>query len=352
MGEAGVGVVVVAYDSAEVIVDCVRSLLASEGAPLRIVICDNASPDDTAARLRRLAADTRTPLVELAEGGALPEGRLPARGITLLRLSVNGGFAAGANAGLRLLLAAPEVALFWVLNPDCVVEPTTAAAYRRCAAAAGPFALMGGRVVYMDPPHRIQTDGARVSRWTGVVHSLNQGALPADTPLPAAGALDLVSGANMVASRRFLETCGLMEEGFFLYYEEVDWAFRRGALPLVVCQQALVRHHGGTAIGSGTIARPPSGFANYFNFRNRMRFVARRMPQALPGAYLYSLAKVGQMLLRGGLGAATGAFFGLHQLPPPPAVRRRLSPQALARATGRNSGRSDAPPDPDARRGS
>lgn len=338
MGEAGIGVVVVAYDSAEVIVDCVRSLLASEGAPLRIVVCDNASPDDTASRLHRLAADTATPLTELAEGAAPPEGGLPAGGITLVRLAVNGGFAAGANAGLRRLLAEPEVALFWVLNPDCVVAPDTAAAYRRCAAAAGPFALMGGRVVYMEPPRQIQADGARVSRRTGVVRCVNQGALPAETPPPRAAELDLISGANMVASRRFLETCGLMEESFFLYYEEVDWAFRRGTLPLVYCPEALVHHHGGTAIGSATPTRSPNGFANYFNFRNRMRFVARHMPQALPGAYLYSLAKVGQMLLRGGREPAIGAFFGLHQLPPPAAVRSRLSPAALARVRGKATG--------------
>lgn len=329
-----IGVVVVLYRSADVLVDCVESLLASQGVRPRIVLCDNASPDDGVARLRALAAARGVALLELAEGEAPPAAALPEGGITLLRLSVNGGFAAGANAGLRLLLSRPEVGLFWVLNPDCVVGPDTAAAFVRCARAGGPFSLMGGRVVFMDPPQAIQSDGARVGRWTGVVRSVNQGRLPAGTPPPDPAELDIISGANMVASRAFIEAQGLMEEGYFLYYEEVEWAFRRGALPLRYCPEAVVHHHGGTAIGSGSPTRAASGFANYFNYRNRMRFAARCMPQALPGAYLYSMAKVGQMLLQGRLAEAQGALWGVHQLPPPAMVRDRLSPGALARVRG------------------
>jgi len=335
-----IGVVVVAYGSADVIVGCVGSLLASEGVRLRIVVCDNASPDDGVARLRRFASERGVALTEVTGDGpaAAPRARpddtaeaAPGADLTLLRLGVNGGFAAGVNAGLRRLLTRPGLGLFWVLNPDCVVRPDTAAAFVRCAREGGPFALMGGRIVFMEPPGLIQSDGARVHRWTGVVRSVNQGRAPATTPPPEAGGVDFVSGASMVASREFLETRGLMEEGYFLYYEEVEWAFRRGALPLRICPGAVVHHHGGTAIGSGSPTRRASGFANYFNFRNRMRFVARCMPWALPGAYLYSLAKIGQLLLRGGTEEAWGAFAGMHQLPPPAMVRARLSAEALSR---------------------
>lgn len=328
-----IGVVVVLYESADVIVDCVRSLLASEGARLRIIVCDNASPDESVVMLRRFAAETDIPLLELAHGEPAPVKQFPDTGITLLRLPVNGGFAAGANAGLRLLLEEPQVGLFWVLNPDCVVARDTAAQYLSCAETAGAFALMGGRVVFMEPPHLIQADGARVNRWTGVVRCVNQRGLPDETTPPDPATFDLITGANMVASRTFLETRGLMEETYFLYYEEVEWAFRRGDLPLIFCSKALVYHHGGTSIGTGTLTRRASGFANYFNFRNRMRFVARCMPWSLPGAYLYSMAKVGQILLRGSFDEAAGALLGLHQLPPPAAVRKRLSPASLQRIT-------------------
>ena len=48
----------------------------------------------------------------------------------------------------------------------------------------------------------------------------------------------------------------------------------------------LVFHHGGTAIGTGRPDERPSAFSNYFNYRNRMRFMRRFHPARLPLAYL------------------------------------------------------------------
>lgn len=47
--------------------------------------------------------------------------------------------------GLAWFLSHPKIDLFWVLNPDSMVTPDTAAAYVQCAALAGPFSLMGAR---------------------------------------------------------------------------------------------------------------------------------------------------------------------------------------------------------------
>jgi hypothetical protein len=248
---------------------------------------------------------------------------------------VNRGFAAGVNRGLRSLQRDPRCGLFWILNPDCEVAPGAAAAFERCAAAAGDFALMGARIVYLEPPGLIQSDGGRVGRWTGLCRNVNQGADPAATGRPAAGELDFISGASVVASRRFVETAGPMPEDYFLYYEEVDWAARRGALPLVLCEGAVIHHHGGTAIGSGAVNRLPTPFALYFNYRNRMRYLRRMRPLALPVAYLASLARVAKLLALGARAEAESAFRGMHGRAPPRAVRARLSPEAAALAFDR-----------------
>jgi peptidoglycan/xylan/chitin deacetylase (PgdA/CDA1 family) len=125
-----------------------------------------------------------------------------------------------------------------------------------------------------------------------------------------------------------------MAENYFLYYEELDWAARRGDLPFRLCSEAMVHHHGGTTIGTGSVTRLPSGFANYFNYRNRMRFMWRFHPTRLPLAYGYSMAVIATLCARGAWDSAVGAFCGLHRLSPPAAVRARLSPEAAARAFG------------------
>ena len=326
------GVVVPCYRSADVIGPCLDSLMASEGDAFHVVVCDNASPDGTVHAIRAWAARNGVDLLERGfdEADALPGGS--AAGITLLVSEQNRGFAGAVNPGLVALLSKPGVELAWVLNPDTVVSSHAAAAYVKRASEIGPFSLMGGRTLYREPSNVVQSDGGIVNRWTGVCSNVNQGTHRQESKMPDAASLDFISGANMVASREFVEAAGTMREDYFLYYEEVDWAFRRGDLPLAVCPGAVVEHHGGTSIGTGSVNRRPSGFANYYNFRNRMRFVARFMWPVLPIAYAFSMAKVAQLLWLRAWDEALGAFRGLHQLPSP-----ECAPNATSTKEGRLS---------------
>ncbi|WP_460366924.1 glycosyltransferase family 2 protein, partial [Actinocorallia lasiicapitis] len=92
-----VGVVIVSYNSADVLPGCLESLTGQGVELAGVVVADNASADDS---LR---------IGEAAGAVALAVGR-------------NGGYAAGFNAGLRALdLAALDAVC--VLNPDCRLRP-------------------------------------------------------------------------------------------------------------------------------------------------------------------------------------------------------------------------------------
>ena len=321
------GVAIVAFNSADIIVGCLDSLFASRGAELRVVVTDNASSDDTVDAIRGWAArrgreDAAFHFTELPADTAAPASA----DLTLLRSGFNGGYAHGVNAGLRLLLRDPAIDLFWVLNPDCEVTPEAAARYL-AHGADGAFALMCGRTIYKEAPDRIQTDGGRIDRWTGVCSAANLGLPPATTPMPQARELDFIPGSNAVATRTFIERAGLMSEDYFLYYEEVDWAFRRGQLPLRIVDDVVVYHYGGTAIGSGSATRRASPFANYFNYRNRIRFLARHRPMAVPIGLAYAVAKALQLLLlKRAASEARALVAGAFGLAPPAAVRERIAP--------------------------
>ena len=156
--------------------------------------------------------------------------------------------------------------------------------------------------------------------------------MPGDAQFPDVTSLDFISGANMVASRMFIEQIGLMVEDYFLYYEEVDWAARRGDLPLALCPEAVVVHHGGTTIGTGSVTKRASGFANYFNYRNRMRFMRRFHPGALPIVWGLAMLRVAKLVAVGAAAEAWAALAGLNGLPPPAAVRNRIAPDDRAQA--------------------
>lgn len=348
------GVVIVTFNAADEITACLESLAAAAVPGMRLVVVDNASTDDTVAVIRGWAEGTRpcalpdtlpfalAPApkpVALTEIG--PDLKVEREGhdgaaVTLIHAGVNGGFASGVNLGLAHLARDPCIGHFWVLNPDSMVPPGAVGALVAHLADAPRYALMGGRVLYLTRPDRIQIDGGRLNRCTGVSGNLNLNRPHPQTPPPDPAQLDFITGASMVASRAFYERAGPMAEEYFLYYEEVDWAMRRGDLPLAYCPGLVVYHRGGTAIGSPVWGRGrASEFSLYFKHRGRMRFLRRFSPWSLPLGLAYSFGQAGRMLWRRDPRGATTVLGAAMGLPMPAAVRARLSPEALALAQGR-----------------
>ena len=345
------GVVIVTFNAADVILDCLESLLAAKGVQLHIVIVDNASTDATVTTLRDWAAGRvpyappddlpfalnacAKPVVLAGKATVAPE--TGGHRLTLIETGLNGGFAAGVNCGLAHLAGQTGTDRFWILNPDSVVPPATPRAFATEPGPAGGFSLMGGRVIYLETPDKIQIDGGLIDWRTGVTHNKNQYRPPASTPAPDPAEFDFIMGASMVASRAFYAAAGPLAEDYFPYYEEVDWALRRGNLALAYCPQGVIFHRAGTAIGSPTPGRTASVFSLYFKHRGRVRFIRRFRRTRLPGALAYSFAKAAQLALKGEGRAAWTILLASVDGPPPPEVRARLSPQAAALAFRRGS---------------
>jgi len=317
-------VILVTFRAAEFISACLDSLVATGYPALRILVVDNDSDDGTASVVERWARGE--PRVGFGDDPAATIGT-PAMRLDLIRPGHNGGFAGGVNAGLRAARADPDCDLFWILNPDATVAPQTPFALVRTARETGPFSVIGSRILYAEHPDTGQTDGGRLHPLAGTAVGVNIGARAAEAALPEAGSLAYIPGVSMLASRAFLERAGPMPEHWFLYFEEIDWQLDRGDLPLALSPDAKVYHSAGGSIGSGTVRRGASPLSVYFMTRNLLPFVRKRAPRKLPFAYAIAYYK----LLRQWRPTAANiaaALRGLHGLPPPATVRRKL-PEAV-----------------------
>ncbi len=350
-----IGVVVVAYAAEDFIHECLESLVCAGYDRLKIIVVDNDSPDQTPAAVRgwasgevpfappddwplppRPAAPKPRRFAEMDAAAALSATFEALGEVTLVHSGANLGFAGGVNVGLRTLRAHPEIDLFWILNPDGVVEPGTPAAFAAAARNAGRFALIGGRVLYYGKPDIIQSDGGRLRWWIGFGSSVNQGRRAEACAAPDGATLDYAPGANMLASRVFLDAAGLMDESWFLYAEEVDWALRRGDLPLISAAGARIRHRAGASIGSQRLDRLEGPFSVYFSQLNHLRLAARWNALRLPFAYAAALLVILRKYVRAGAWAqARAGLAGLHGFGPPPEVRRRLPPEIWAQIAAR-----------------
>jgi len=218
-----VSVVIVTYNSAEVIGECVRSLAAHlPGA--QIVLVDNGSSDATLERASA-AASTRV----VAGHG-------------------NVGFGAGVNRGV----AAADGELVFVLNPDAVLVEADRAALDALRRSGDGFGIAGARLREPDGSSTARRNSAWGWRaelgWALVQYFLvpREIVLPRPRPLPGSRAAPWISGAGfLVARREFLELGGF-DESLFLYYEDFDLSrrYRERGLPLRTTAAVTIAHEG------------------------------------------------------------------------------------------------------------
>jgi N-acetylglucosaminyl-diphospho-decaprenol L-rhamnosyltransferase len=215
-------VVIVNYRCAELTIDCLRSLQSQRSAipNLQVKVVENASGDRSEAAI----ADAIT-----ANGWW--------EWVSLLPLSENRGFAAGNNAAIAGALSGPNPPdYFLLLNPDTLVHDGAISALVDFLEGHRDVGIAGSRLEHaIGKPQRSAfrfpgiaselENGLRL----GLVSSLLRNSIVAPPPPSGECRTDWVAGASMMIRREVFESIGLMDEEYFLYYEEVDFC-RRAAI--------------------------------------------------------------------------------------------------------------------------
>jgi N-acetylglucosaminyl-diphospho-decaprenol L-rhamnosyltransferase len=212
------GLILLNWNTRDLLRACLRSVYASRGAfTFQVCVVDNASADGSAAMVR-----AEFPQAQLIEN------------------SVNIGYPAGNNVGLRAFGFGPgaegEVRYALLLNPDTVL-PTNALAdmliymdaHPRCGAAGPKLILPTGE---LDLACRRSFPSPEISfyRMTGLSrlfprhrrfgrYNLTYLSPEVETEV------DSVVGAFMLVRREAIAQAGLMDETFWMYGEDLDWAF-------------------------------------------------------------------------------------------------------------------------------
>ena len=105
------------------------------------------------------------------------------------------------------------------------------------------------------------------------------------TPLridpPALARVDWVTGASVMFRSEALRDAGIFDEGFFLYFEEVELMHRMGRAGWRVLHEPLsqVVHVGGASTGIGTAGQAPRRLPDYW-YHSRLRYFARTRGRA------------------------------------------------------------------------
>lgn len=302
-----ISIVVLNWNGWKDTIECLESVLRLSCSDFRVVVCDNASTDGSMEKIKQwaqgeIAAEAenlllshlveiphRKPVsyIELTREEAAEAGiaRHDAQ-LVLVQNGANLGYAAGNNVGLRYALRDAHCQFFWILNNDTSVDPDALSAMIRLMQQRPEIGLCGSLTLSYHDPNEVQAEGGMTyNRWTGRVRTHNRRRLEGldSTPSP----MDYVNGASMLASRAFLEQIGLMEESYFLYFEELDWSMRaKGKFELGYARESVIYHKEGAVSGSNRDRRKRSLLSEQFLSRNRILFSRRYFPWAVPSVLI------------------------------------------------------------------
>ena len=282
---------------------CLASLLALEGSPPDIYVVDNHSEDDSIPRIReglkqlareeplRFRYEPRAPNEHSNSGDPSDHRAI----LTLIESSKNLGFGGGVNLGLRAALLDPTIQLCWILNNDTEIMPLALEALKRGFREEASLGVLGSCLCYQEHPERIQGVGGHYRPWIGTIqHVLGgqpyQKVIAASTRPP----IDYAVGAAVCIRREVLLEAGLFPEDYFLYFEDMDWAYSvRKKAPhwrVDYCLESVVLHQEGASTGANEArGKRTTYLADYYYQRNRLRFARRWYPGRYPLVHLTQL---------------------------------------------------------------
>ncbi len=234
---------------------CLASIAEQDYLNLEIIVVDNGSTDDSAARIC----------------SAFPH-------VTLLQTGANLGFAKGSNVGLRHALAA-GADLLWLLNNDTIAPPDTCSKLVARALAEPSAGIIGSILYFTHSPHEVQAwGGGNIDPFLGRSSHFH-------SPQPL-GPRSYLTFASALIPRSVLLNVGILYEGFFMYWDDTDFALRvtRAGYTLAVATDTAILHkEGGSSV-------PRSPLIDRFSTTSGLHFLRRHSP-APPismGIFLFS----------------------------------------------------------------
>jgi N-acetylglucosaminyl-diphospho-decaprenol L-rhamnosyltransferase len=202
--------VIVHYETPQFLAKCLEALAASVGVDVETIVVDNATRGFDANEVRAIVP-----------------------GATVIENHKNVGFAVASNQGLRVA----QGRYLLLLNPDTTVEPDT----------------LSKMIEYMDARPDVGCSTARLARPDGTLDLACRRSFP--TPATSFYRLSMLSkafprsqrfgrynltyldehteaeidapcGAFMLVRREAVDQIGLLDERYFMYGEDLDWAYR------------------------------------------------------------------------------------------------------------------------------
>jgi GT2 family glycosyltransferase len=296
-------IVLVNYTKYQDTIECLESVLKSNYQDFQIILIDN-SPDDESeinisnwlngvydnTQIKTLFPELVYPLQDKPisytyfKEEQFAEVQQAGNEKILFVRAVNRGFAAANNVALKYVLKQQDNSAFvWLLNNDTVIEKNTLANLVGFYKENLPLYIIGSKLKFYHNKHTLQAVCGRYNKWLGSTYHIGEGEIDNGQYDNYVMTKDnYIVGASMFLPYNFLNATGLMNEDYFLYYEEMDWILSgyQYGFKIALQQNAIVYHKEGASIeGLSSNGKDRNkSVADYYSIVNRLKFTKRWYP--------------------------------------------------------------------------
>ncbi len=266
-------------DTLECVASCRK--LAYENA--RIVIIDNGSTDDSEKILRQNLPD-----VEIIQSGG------------------NLGFAGGNNVGIRVALQR-GAEYIWLLNNDTIVAPLALDRLVETAEQDLRIGIVGSLIYTFTEPRSIWFAGG-FWKFGKLFFTIRDEFDKGEVHFDRAETVGFITGCSLLIRAQTVRNIGLLDEKYFLYWEDNDWNARatEHAWKILFEPRSIIWHKVSSSFN------PKTDVQAYYYLRNKLLFYAQHAPAALPVIFCFTLLGALRHILNGRFNFARGYFSGMR----------------------------------------
>lgn len=222
--------------------ECLASVTRINYPSYKVIVTDNGSTDDSVKAIAR----------------EFPHA-------IILQTGANLGYAGGNNYGIAYALKHNADYIF-LLNNDTVVSEDVLSQLVLSAALLPKGSVLGAKIYFFDHPEKLWFAGGRWRNESQDFEHLGHGQ-PDGAAFSSITEIDYVTGCALFSDASTFRNVGLLDEKFFLTYEETDWCYRARSkgYKCFLVPNAKVWHKVSASFGGAN-----SPMVQYFMTRNRL----------------------------------------------------------------------------------
>lgn len=299
--EPNIYVVLVNWNGHSNTIECIESLLKSYYVHFQIIVVDNNSDTSSLEIICEWleSKNLESTLIsrEEIEGGNINNKILfDKKHIVIIKNHRNLGFADANNTGIKYASINRNVDYLWFLNNDTVIDPNAFCEQVRLAQKNRQIGMIASKILSYYNPNTIQEIYGQVL-WNDKgkgIGSNEQDVNQWNYDFEIDGR---IMGASMFVNVEAIKTTGMMDQKYFMEYEDADWSyqFRKKGWKLYFCSNSKVYHKEGGSIIDDTVnykklfskkvmIEPPNKFLihSYYGLRNSIYFTRKFFKNKFP----------------------------------------------------------------------